>query len=94
MSTNSKRAASSNYPYKKSHHRPEIFLNKSSSSSASDENDEDDVKTLDDISPDPTYLDMDQRKTYTNPHRRSSMNRTEFDSPTIQELLQSNMDLK
>ena len=88
ISSNGKRAASSNYPPTKSNHRQEIFLNKSSSSSSSDVDDDDevDVKTLEE-----TLINMDQRKTSSNSNRR---HRTDFGTPMIQELLQSNMDLK
>lgn len=96
ISSSGKRAVSSNYPNTKSNHYQEIFLNKSSSSSSSsnddiDDDDDGEMKTLEE-----TFLDLDQRKTFTNSHRRSTnaTNRTDLGTPMIQELLQSNMDLK
>ena len=67
-------------------------MNKSSSSSTDiDDADEGEVKTLEE-----TFLDMDQRRSYSHSNRRSAAasHRTDLGTPMIQELLQSNMDLK
>jgi len=91
-----KHAVSNTFHYPQSNHRHEIFLNKSSSSSITE--DDNQVKTLDETIHDNGLNQPDKRKTFTTNNRPSTMNnhnsKRDIGGPMIQELLQSNMDLK
>ncbi|CAF0874175.1 unnamed protein product [Adineta ricciae] len=78
----------SRYPTSNYHH--DIFLAKSSSSSSSskDDDNDDEVKTLDDTIPE------NESNIRRNPMLNIRPNRKEIGGPLIQELLQSNMNLK
>jgi hypothetical protein len=90
-STALKHDVSNTFHYPQSNHRHEIFLNKSSSSSITE--DDNQVKTLDETIHDNRLTEPDKRK-----NRPSTMNnhssKRDIGGPMIQELLQSNMDLK
>ncbi len=95
-STALKRAVTNTFRYPQANHRQEIFLHKSSSSSLTD--DDRDVKMLDETNGDNGLTESDKRKRVTTNPRHSSMNnyngKGELGGPMIQELLQSNLDLK
>jgi hypothetical protein len=91
-----KRAVSSTFRYPQSNHRHDIFLNKSSSSSISEDDGE--VKMLDETILENGLGESEKRQTTNTNNRRLTMNnhnsKREVGGPVIQELLQSNMDLK
>ncbi|CAF1256991.1 unnamed protein product [Rotaria magnacalcarata] len=95
-STASKRVISNAFRYPQSNNRHDIFLNNSSSSSITE--DEGGVKTYDDSMPNNELGEPDKRKnTLTNGHHSSMNNQNskkDIGAPMIQELIQSNMDLK
>jgi len=95
-STALKHAVSNTFRYPQSNHRHEIFLNKSSSSSITE--DDNQVKTPDETIHDNGLIEPDKRKNFTTNHRHSTMNnrnsKRDIGGPMIEELLQSNMDLK
>ncbi len=95
-STALKHDVSNTFHYPQSNHRHEIFLNKSSSSSITE--DDNQVKTLDETIHDNRLTEPDKRKNFTTNNRHSTMNnhssKRDIGGPMIQELLQSNMDLK
>ncbi|CAF0762814.1 unnamed protein product [Adineta steineri] len=105
-STVTKRAVSNTLRYPQSNNRHEIFLNKSSSSSSSpsasssitEHEDDDEVKMLDETIPENDFHEADKRKKTITNSRHSAMNnhnsKTDIGGPLIQELLQSNMNLK
>jgi len=91
-----KHAVSNTLRYPQSNHRHEIFLNKSSSSSITEDDNE--VKVLDETIPENGLSESNKRKASTTNARYLSMNnhnnKRDIGGPMIQELLQSNMDLK
>lgn len=91
-----KRAVSNTFHYPQNAHRHEIFLNKSSSSSITE--DENEVKMLDETILDHGLTQSDKRQNSTKNSRHLTMNnynsKRDVGGPMIQELLQSNMDLK
>ena len=100
----SKRAVANTYHNSQSNHRHDIFLNHSSSSSITEveegeEDDDSEVKMLDETIQDNGF---DQSNKYLNAltisQRHSKMNqqktKTDIGGTMIQELLQSNLDLK
>jgi len=91
-----KRAVSNTYRYPQTTHRHEIFLNKSSSSSMTE--DENEVKMLDETIIDNGLAESNKRQNSTKNSRHLTMNnynnKRDPGGPMIQELLQSNMDLK
>jgi hypothetical protein len=93
-----KRATSNTCRYPQTHHRHEIFLNKSSSSSITEEEDDGEVKMLDETLPDNGLSESDKQKSSIPNNRHISMNnhntKRDYGGTMIQELLQSNMDLK
>jgi hypothetical protein len=100
-----KRAGTSTFRYPHSLHRHEHSStnNRSSSSSITgDEDDDDEVRMLDDTIPENGIGESDKRKTTVMNSRHLTMNNdnkretngTSSSGPMIQELLQSNMDLK
>ncbi|CAF4100506.1 unnamed protein product [Rotaria socialis] len=95
-STASKRAISNACRYPQSNNHHDIFLNNSSSSSITEG--EGDVKTYDDTMPNNELGEPDKRKNpLTNGHHSSMNNQNskkDIGAPMIQELIQSNMDLK
>lgn len=81
------------------HHHHEILLNKSSSSSSiTGDEDESEVKMLEEIIPENGFCEADKRKNTITNSRHLSMNnhnnKKDNGGPMIQELLQSNMNLK
>ena len=93
-STALKRAVANTFRYPQSDHRHEIFLNKSSSSS----NIDGEVKMPDETIPGHGLPQSNKHRNSTSNHRHLSMNnpnsKKDIGSSMIQELLQSNMDLK
>jgi hypothetical protein len=93
-----KRAASNTCRYPQPNHRHEIYLNKSSSSSITPDDDDGEVKMLDETLPDNGVNESDKRKSSIPNNRPISMNnhnhKRDYGGTMIQELLQSNMDLK
>ena len=89
-----KRAVANTFRYPSVHHRThEIFLDKSSSSSPTAD-DDDEVSTLDRT----RLIQSDQRQNSSLKSRHSTMNHSnskrEMPGTMIEELIQSNMDLK
>ena len=95
-----KRTTSNGYAYSKSSDHREIFLNKSSSSSSLAEDDENEVKTLEDTIVENPIDEFDRRTSPFNDQYQEKINRIETNSrdrnggSMIEQLLQSNMDLK
>ncbi|CAF3799494.1 unnamed protein product [Rotaria sordida] len=97
-STTSKHIAPNTLRYPQSNNRQEIFLNNSSSSSITEDEGDGDVKMFDETIPDNGLDGTDRRKNTLTNGRHSSMNnysnKKDIGGPMIQELIQSNMDLK
>jgi hypothetical protein len=87
-STALKRAVANTFRYPQSNYRHDIFLNKSSSSSITEDNHNGEVKMHDETIP--------ENSTRNNRHLTMNNHNSKRDigGPMIQELLQSNMDLK
>lgn len=97
-STASKRAVSNTFRYPQSNNHHEIFLNNSSSSSITEDEGDGDVKIFHDAILDNALAELDKRKNIHTISRHTSMNnqnsKKDIGAPVIQELIQSNMDLK
>jgi hypothetical protein len=92
-STALKRAVTNTFHYPQSTHRHEIFLNKSSSSSITEDNHHDnEEKMLDETITENGLIESNKRQNSIRTHRHNS--KRDIGGPMIQELLQSNMDLK
>jgi len=97
-STALKHAVSKTFRYPQSNYRHEIFLNKSSSSSITEDDDNGEVKMLDETIPDNGFIQSNKSINSITNNRHLTMNnhnsKKDIGGPMIQELLQSNMDLK
>lgn len=93
-----KRPVSNTFRYPQSNHRHESSLNKSSSSSITEDEYDGAVKMLDETIPENGFSQADNRKNTNTNSRHLSMNnhnnKRDIGGPVIQELLQSNMNLK
>ncbi|CAF4238438.1 unnamed protein product [Rotaria sp. Silwood2] len=97
-STAPKRVLSNTFRYPQSNNRQEIFLHNSSSSSITEDEGNSDVKMFHETIPDNGLGETDRRKNTLMNGRHLSMNnhnnKKDTGGPMIQELIQSNMDLK